>query len=116
MPQVSIEEIELLSFFECEPKMKDQGVPWLYNDALYEFRQGSHSISFAFAPSYKDVRIIFKSGEAILYELNATGVKDVRYHNDSGLETLEVVISSLDTICIRLKPNVSIRHTAKDQP
>jgi len=46
----------------------------------------------------KDVRIILKSDGVPLYELNAMGIEDVKHHNDKGRESLEVILSSLDTV------------------
>jgi len=91
---ITAEELELLGFFGVEPKRLDPDVPWPYNDFVYEVQRGDMSLSVAVAPAYKDVRIVWKSGSQALYELNAVGVDDVKYHNDSGRETLEVAISS----------------------
>jgi len=35
MNAIKAEEIDLLSFFEVEPKRLDKDVPWPYNDFLY---------------------------------------------------------------------------------
>ena len=44
----------------------------------------------------------------MVYELNAVGVEDVRYHNDKGRESVEIVISIRDSMWLRIKPNISI--------
>ena len=42
----------------------------------------------------KEIRLVLRaSDDAILYELNAMGVDDVRYDNDKGREALEVIVS-----------------------
>jgi len=115
MNYVSVEELELLTFFGVEPKRLDANVPWPYNDFLYEVDQGEMSLSFALAPAYRDVRIVWKSGSVALYELNAVGVEDVRYHNDSGRETIEVVISQRDKLWLRILPKIQIGHEAKER-
>ena len=114
MPPISAEEIDFVTFFECESKMLDEGVPWIYNEALYEFKQGDFTLSCSIAPSYKDVRLIFKCGDQVLYELNAMLVEDIKYHNDNGRETLEVVIDGRDRLWVRLKPVISVSHEVKE--
>ena len=37
MISISVDELDLLTFFECEPKTLDSDMPWVYNDLLYEF-------------------------------------------------------------------------------
>ena len=104
----SAEELDLLGFFGMEPKRMDVDVPWPYNDFLYEVQVGDLSLSFAIAPACKDVRIILKAGNRVVYELNAVGVDDVKYHNDNGRETLEVVISTRDRLWVRVTPTIQL--------
>jgi hypothetical protein len=112
---ISAEELELLTFFEVEPKKQDRDVPWPYNDFLYEVTQGDLRLSCAVAPAYKDVRIILKRDTSAIYELNAMDVNDVRYLNDKGREVLAVVINERETVWLRLKPEISINHEVKGE-
>jgi len=112
---IKAEEIELLSFFEVEPKRLDKDVPWPYNDFLYEIQRGDLSLSFSVAPAYKDIRIILKKGEIQLYELNAVGVEDIRYHNDKGREAVEIVINKTDRLWLRVKPEIKFTHEIKEK-
>lgn len=107
----TVTELDLLTFFEVQPTLLDPATPWLYNDALYRVEREGVELSFAFAPAYLDVRIILQQSGATVYELNATGVQDVRYHVDGGRELLEVVVSDRDRLLLRLKPAVSIHQT-----
>jgi hypothetical protein len=115
MSHITADELELLSFFGVEPKRLDPDVPWPYNDFLYEIQQGEMSLSFAVAPAYKDVRITWKSGPVGLYEMNAVGVEDVKYHNDGGRESLEVVITPRDRLWLRIVPSIYISHEARER-
>ena len=114
MNGVTATELELLTFFEMVPKLRDQDVPWMYNDALYEVRQADLTLSFAVAPGYKDMRLILKRGGHTLYEMNALGIEDIKYHNDSGREALEIVITSQDRLIVRLKPQISVLHEVRE--
>ena len=115
MPCASVEELDLLAFFEVSPQVADPGVPWPYNDFLYEVQRGDFSVSFAIAPAYPDVRLIVKHAGAVIYEINAVSVSDVRYHNDSGRETVEIVLSEGNKIWLALAPNVSIHQSFNDR-
>jgi hypothetical protein len=107
---ITASDLDLLTFFEVEPKLRDADIPWPYNDFLYETTRGDFQISFAVAPAYKDVRFILSLNGRVLYELNAVGVDDVRYEKDGSGELLEVMVSSRESLTIRLRPKVSIDH------
>jgi hypothetical protein len=107
---VAAEPLELLSFFAVEPTPADPEAPWPYNDWVYETSVGDWAVSFAVAPAYRDVRLILKRREEIVYELNAVGISNLRYHSDKSGEWLEIILSERDTLHFRLRPNVSITH------
>jgi hypothetical protein len=111
---ITASQLDLLAFFEVEPKIRDADVPWPYNDFLYETTRGEFQISCAVAPAYKDVRLILSLNGSRLYELNAVGVNDVRYEKDGSGELLEVIISSRESLTLRLRPAVSIDHHVAD--
>jgi hypothetical protein len=110
MDIISAEEHEVLSFFEVVPTPTDKDIPWPYNDYLYEIEREGMSMSCAIAPAYKDVRIILKYNGSKFYELNSVGVRDVRYDNKGGNETLEIVLSDNESITLRVKPRIEINH------
>ena len=112
---ITASDLDLLTFFEVEPKPRDTDVPWPYNDFLYETTRGGFKISFAVAPAYKDVHFILSLNDRVLYELNAVGVDDVRYAKDGSGEILEVIVSSRESLTIRLRPDVSIDHHVADR-
>lgn len=114
MPDVTIEEWQLLSFFEVEPQLLDADVPWLYNTATYEVEQGPFSLKFSVAPGNYDVRIVLRHDGHLLYELNAILVKDIRYKADVNPEQLEILINDHETLGFRLKPHIELTHS-KDE-
>lgn len=115
MLKITVEELDLLTFFECEPTMLDDGIPWPYNDFAYEYRSDEQSISFAIAPAYKDVRIILKVGESVVYELNAVRISDVVYEKLSGGETLIVDVDERNRLVLSLKPRIFISHIVSER-
>ncbi len=114
MQIISAEEWQHLSFFEVEPELSNADVPWCYNDALYRIQQGHLTLTIAIAPSYRDVRIILSNQGTRLYELNALGVKDVRYTREGAVEMLEIDISVRESLALRLKPHIELLHHVEE--
>jgi hypothetical protein len=112
---LSIDESDLLNFFETIPDRPDPDEPWLYDDSSYEASDAHVRISFGVTPWTRFVTVILRtSSEAIVYKLIAKEVDDVRYHNDKGRESLEVVVSAGESIWIRIKPAISVNHTVAE--
>lgn len=114
MSYVSVEELELLSFFEVEPTRADRDIPWPYNDFTYQLALGEYVVSFSIAPAYKDLSLSISHKSTALYGFKGLSVKDVRYHKDSDIETLEIVVSDCDTIWFRLRPSLLITQDASE--
>ena len=112
---LSVNEFDLLDFFEAEPGQLDTNVPWIYNDSAYETSDGSIQISLAIAPAVKDVRVILRCNGVSLYELNALAVNDIRIRDDKGRKSLEIVLSAGNSVCITLKPRISISQQSLDK-
>ncbi|MEC4806818.1 MAG: hypothetical protein SAJ12_21595 [Jaaginema sp. PMC 1079.18] len=108
MSGISIEDWQLLSFFEVEPTLLDKDVPWLYNDSTYLFEQGEISLSFSIQPSYRDVGIILSQRNLVISEYNLFGVEDVIYEKNKKSEILIVKVSENSQIILRLRPSILI--------
>jgi hypothetical protein len=113
---LSVHDDDLAGFFGAEPQMLDPGEPWAYNDAVYAVRDGRVHLSLAVAPAYHDVRILLTLDESVLYELNASGVADLRLHNENGRESLEIAVSERESIWVRLQPAIAILQTLSEMP
>jgi hypothetical protein len=109
---VSVEELDLLSFFEVRPTSRDDDFPWPYGSFSYQLARPAFDISFTIWPAYKDVHLIVKSG-GFEFELDAKSVEDVQYHKDKGLETLELVMNFRDTVLLQLRPKVRVVHVVR---
>jgi hypothetical protein len=53
------QEIDLISFFECEPELLDkkEGLPFYYNQAIYEFSTTSYKFKILLSPSYDEFQL-----------------------------------------------------------
>lgn len=108
MNDLSVEEWQLLSFFEVPPELRDATEPWCYNDALYSVEQGDIALTLAIDPAYRDVRIVLTHRGDTLYELSAMSVVDVRYRNEDKVETLEIALSDRENLILRVKPRIEL--------
>ncbi len=112
MSYVSVDELELLSFFEVEPSRVDPEAPWVYNELTYQLKLGQYAISFTICPSYRDLWLSVTDNDKQVYSFAGRSIEDVRYHKDADGETLEIVVSDRDTIWLRLRPNLAITQGA----
>ena len=112
MSYVGVEELELLSFFEVEPSRADRDIPWPYNKFSYQLSLGQYAVSFSIAPACKDLSLSITHNGAQIYNFKALSIKDVRYHKDADVETLEIVVTDHDIIWLRLRPTLVITQEA----
>jgi hypothetical protein len=82
------------------------GVPWVYNDAAYQFTNGGTTVCFAVTPAAKDVRLRIDVNGELVYEFQALGVEDVRLQNDRSGDSLLIVILGSHVINLQLKPRI----------
>ena len=112
---ITAAEWEVLGFFEVEPETLDKDEAWPYNDFLYEVERGDVQLSCAIAPAYRDVRIILRVLGGTVYELNAVGVDDIRYREESKSEFLDLILSPTETITLRVNPGVELQHKVAEE-
>jgi len=112
MSYVSVDELELLSFFEVEPSRADLDTPWPYNELTYQVSLGQYAISCTICPSYRDLSLSATYEGKLIYSFTGRSIKDVRHHKDADGETMEIVVSDRDTIWLRLRPNLVITQGA----
>uniref|UniRef100_Q01Q79 Uncharacterized protein n=1 Tax=Solibacter usitatus (strain Ellin6076) TaxID=234267 RepID=Q01Q79_SOLUE len=112
---LSVDEYDLLGFFDVMPTPVDRDISWTYNDSVYEVSRNNVQLTFALVPACRDVRIKLAVGGLLVYELNAMGITDVEHHQEKGRESLEVVLAARDSLWIKLKPEISINHNMAAQ-
>lgn len=108
MKPITAEEWELLNFFEVEPELRDPDVVWMFNDAAYSLHQDGIDLSVAIAPSYRDLRIILRCGQRVLFELNAMSVGDVRVRTEKRQSFLEVVVDDDTSVRVEVRPSLKV--------
>ncbi len=114
MKSLSVSELDLLSFFEVEPKRGDlkcdpEG-PWQYDNSTYEVTQGTLQLSFGLTPHCADVSVQLRLNGVILCDLHFAELDDIRYSQEKGRENLELILRTGNSIWLQLKPQISIQQ------
>ena len=104
------EDYELLGFFESEPVIEEEGIPWEYNTSTYIYRDNEFEVEFCISPAYGDFTIKLIRSENILFQFSALGVENISVTRVKGLETLRVKVDDLQWLKIILKPEIKIEQ------
>lgn len=108
MTAITATELQFLGCFGAEPKLLDPDLPWCYNDAVYRAVVGDFAISFAIQPSYRDVRIVVRLEERVIFEFNGVEVADVQIIDQPGLDAVEVSLTDRSRLRLRLRPTMEV--------
>ena len=108
MSSIAAQELELLSFFAVEPELAAGEQGWPYNGFLYRVKSGAYAVSFSIWPACQDIDLEISHLGHPIYSLRAQSIVDVRYHQDGGVETLELIVSDRDRIWLRLSPSLLV--------
>jgi hypothetical protein len=101
---LSIQEWQLLSFFEVEPRLIDRDVPWAFNTAVYDATVGAYRVTLTIAPAYSDFQLQVRSADSTLLDISAKGITDIRYVKSSAGEIIEFLVRPKHLIELRLRP------------
>jgi hypothetical protein len=108
MPHITATELELLTCFGVEPELRDSDIAWCYNDAAYLVEVDGWAVSFAVAPSYRDVRIVVRRAGQTIFEFNSMDVVDVRIVDEKGIDAIDVVLTERSWLRLQLGPTFEI--------
>lgn len=106
------DEVEFLSFFECEPTFLDDIsiVPFEYNFSTYTYRKNSIGIiEFKVSPADEIVHIRFQSnGIETSVQLNNVNQIEILYDQKEKAEMR--IESDISVTKIALRPRLAINH------
>jgi hypothetical protein len=101
------EEHELISFFECEPKVLDPGIPWAYNHLEFRSVRGPDEFFAAIEPGGESVRFWWRRDEKELVNLSLEQVAGIVLEMSPECEVMVLrfrrSVGALD-LRIQLKP------------
>ena len=104
------EDHELISLFECEPEVLDDGNPWFYNRLTFETSRGPDLVRCEMEPASEEVRLLWSRDDIEIVNLRLYWVRRIQVEADRGVETFvchfrEDRVSSLR---LQLKPSVHL--------
>ena len=95
------------------PTCHDANVPWNYNSSFYEVERSGLKLGVELQPSCRDIRIVLEAQGNRFYEFVAEFVADVQYRNDSGRETLTIVVDDHQQLFLEVNPRILIEYNGK---
>jgi hypothetical protein len=113
VPRFSVQEWELLSFFEAEPELAHDDEHWYCNNALYRLERSGVELAVTVTPFAGDAQIKLVCRGETCYEFVGLGILDLRYVNDEGREFLTFVLTDKESINVSVKPRIEIKHHIK---
>ena len=108
---LTIKQLELLEFFQVEPRSVGSDPPWPYNQFTYEVELDELLLKCTINPADQDLDIVLTKNSKLLYQMNAENVHNLRLLKDNGRLTLEVELNARSRVLLKLKPRISILHT-----
>jgi len=112
---ISILEWELLSFFESEHVSRDYANDWWEADSVYMVERGVLKLSCSIFPMHRDVRLILKCGEDIVFEWNVLSLADICYIEEKNRTILKFISTESDYTTLQVKPGILIeRHSGEN--
>lgn len=103
--------ITWLSFFQVEPQLLDEDVPYYYNQVKYEFTNGNHEkFILTMTPSYSELKLeVFKSDtNELLGLLDLKNIEAIEILADRREEKRIVITSPNGVVKIDLAPRYKI--------
>ena len=105
---------DLERFFGVAPSKRDADVPWPYNGFTYNFTSGAYQVTFCIRPADKHIELSVRCANELTYQLDAPRVSDLCMLRGPSHDALAIVISTQDSVFIRLLPSVLITQQAGD--
>ncbi len=107
-------EWEALAFFGADPVSRAYGTEWFDSDSVYAVARADLNLSCAIHPIHRDVRLILRLGENVVFEWNAQGLDDICYIEEKNHTILKFISSDRDYTSLQVQPEIRIaRHTTE---
>ena len=111
-------EHELIEFFEVEPTVLDQGVPWAYNSLAFDTTRGEDRVVCEIQPGYGEVRVRWSRKGADLVRLDLRRVAGLAIERAGEREILVGTFDSNGLLPMRLqlRPAMYLSWGTTDEP
>ncbi|GAL82703.1 hypothetical protein JCM19274_3841 [Algibacter lectus] len=100
------DEVDLMSFFECEPTSLDSNnIPFFYNESTYNYtNEENQNFNFKLTPSYGEVSILVKNKKMELSNIKLKSVYSLSILSDKKEEKRIMITSENFIVKISFKP------------
>ena len=113
------EEWELLSLFECEPKLEEGDIPWAYDRLTFDSTRGSNRILCLIEPIYERLDFTWWHNQTKHLELKLRWVQGITISSGGGIDCMVATFrdSFLEPLRLQLKPTIECEWgTTRDCP
>ena len=103
-------EHELVSLFEGQPELLDEGVPWAYNTLRFRAARGEDTLSCEIRPASEEFRIKWERSGAELVAVELYRVAGLVIEAEHGRETLVATFrdSRIGKLRLQVRPQVHL--------
>jgi hypothetical protein len=105
------DEISLMSLFECDPKMVDEGISFFYNESTYRFSNSNNEeFLVVICPSYGDIKVqvTIEDTNEIISIMEFGNVESIEILCDKKNESKIMITSEHSVIKINFKPKFKL--------
>lgn len=105
------DEVSLLSLFECEPTLLDDGVPFCYNEATYRFsNQSNEDFCISISPPYHELKVsvTLSGSNELISVLDISNIEAIEIISDKKDESKIMLTTPNSIIKINFKPKYKI--------
>ncbi|WP_324823049.1 hypothetical protein [Sinanaerobacter sp. ZZT-01] len=105
------DEVELISFFESEPILLDEVVPFYYNQATYIFSNKNNELfKVSISPSYREIKVevCLSEGKELISFIEINNLESMEILVDKKEESKIMMTSPSSIIKMNFKPKYKI--------
>ena len=104
------EDFELEAFFECEPEVFFDQIPWEYNELIFNAKSENGTLNVEMITGSERVHLIWTQGEHVVCQLDLWGVMDYKVLDKAKYDTLVMSFrdSEVQDLIIKIRPVISI--------
>jgi hypothetical protein len=112
------EDWQLLSFFECEPEVLSDGVPWAYNTLTFHTQRDSDDIQCRIEPGYETFHLVWTRNNCEFLNLKFHWIRSIQIETGDGTEVLRAEFRDDHVLpfVLRLKPTVHVLWGTDSMP
>ena len=103
-------EYDLVSLFEEEPTLLDQGVPWVYNRVTFRTQRGDDRVLCEIEPASRILSFTWERSGIELVRLEVAGIASLVVEFEKGREALVATFEAerLSDLRLQFRPHVHV--------